>query len=301
MIPRFLAGAFLAVICAGCNRTDKDYVVLYTSQDQFYAEPILKEFTDSTGIEVRPVFDTESAKTAALAQRLRAERSHPVCDLFWSNEEMHTRLLERNGIIGPWSSAGFRTRRVVMNTNIITLDQAPQSLLDLTNALWKGRVALAYPLFGTTKSHFIALRQLWGEKLWMDWCRGLAANSAKVVDGNSLVVKLVGAGECAIGLTDSDDVVAGLRQGLPIATIAADRESIAIPSTIGFVRGAKRTESAGALSLYLARPQTIQRLIELGAIESSSVTSNLFQVDWDQALDDLETTAEFLQSVFLRS
>src|SRR5688500_19879642 len=95
MIRALLAAILL--ILTGCSK--RDHVVLYTSQDQFYAEPILREFTAATGIEVRPVFDTESAKTAALAHRLRAEKNNPQCDVFWSNEEMHTRMLARDGVI----------------------------------------------------------------------------------------------------------------------------------------------------------------------------------------------------------
>src|SRR5678815_972273 len=98
--PRaFLLTFAMALGLTGCSRSEKPYVVLYTSQDQFYAEPILKEFTVRTGIEVRAVFDTESAKTAGLAHRIRAERAEPQCDVFWSNEELHTRLLGRDGFI----------------------------------------------------------------------------------------------------------------------------------------------------------------------------------------------------------
>ncbi|HTG44447.1 MAG TPA: substrate-binding domain-containing protein, partial [Verrucomicrobiae bacterium] len=221
----------LALILVGCAPGEKNgYVVLYTSQDQFYAEPILKEFTASTGIEVRSVFDTESAKTAGLAHRLRAEQGHPVCDLFWSNEEMHTRLLAAEGVVNPkeWRAAGSRTRRLVINTNRMPAALLPQSLLELTNAAWRGQVALAFPLFGTTQGHFLALRQLWGDAVWKSWCEGLARNGAKIVDGNSVVVQLVGAGECWLGLTDSDDIAAGLRQGMPIAALPLNGESLAI-------------------------------------------------------------------------
>src|SRR5436190_18522047 len=68
----FVRASFLLLVflLSACSRP-KNEVVLYTSQDQFYAEPILKDFTAKTGIEVLPVFDTESAKTAGLAHRLR--------------------------------------------------------------------------------------------------------------------------------------------------------------------------------------------------------------------------------------
>ena len=65
----------------------------------------------------------------------------------------------------------------------------------------------------------VCLRQRWGEANWLAWCRALVANEAKLVDGNSVVVKLVGRGEAAIGLTDSDDILAGQREGLPVAAL----------------------------------------------------------------------------------
>jgi hypothetical protein len=49
----------------------------------------------STGIEVKPVFDNESAKTMGLVKRLMAEQIQPVCDVFWSNEAMAARKLIR--------------------------------------------------------------------------------------------------------------------------------------------------------------------------------------------------------------
>src|SRR5687768_12588913 len=140
---RMIRALFAAMLLlTGCAK--RDYVVLYTSQDQFYAEPILKEFTAATGIEVRPVFDTESAKTAALAHRLRAEKKNPQCDVFWSNEEMHTRFLVRDGVIASndCQTVGFRTRRVVINTNLVPASNAPETLVALTNATWRGKVAL---------------------------------------------------------------------------------------------------------------------------------------------------------------
>src|SRR5688572_4950161 len=117
----------MIVVLIGCKPSEQNEIVLYTSQDQFYAEPIIKEFTRETGIQVQAVFDTESAKTAGLANRLRHEASHPRCDVFWSNEEMHARLLVDEGVLAANSIqlAGYRTRRLVVNTNLLTMAQVP--------------------------------------------------------------------------------------------------------------------------------------------------------------------------------
>src|SRR6266550_15300 len=104
-------------------------VVIYTSQDQVYAEPILKEFEQQTGIQVRAVYDSESVKTVGLVNRLIAEKDRPQCDLFWNNEELRTRQLAAKGVLEKWAAVGHRSRRIAVNTNRLSLASAPQSLV----------------------------------------------------------------------------------------------------------------------------------------------------------------------------
>jgi iron(III) transport system substrate-binding protein len=304
---KFLFAALILAAAAGCARQkpDSDSVVLYTSQDQFYAEPILKAFTAKTGIKVKPVFDMESAKTAGLARRLRAERDYPQCDVFWSNEELHMRLLVRDHVIASndWRAAGFRTRRLVINTNRSALTNAP-NLLSLTNENWNGRVALSYPLFGTTASWFLALRQHWGEDLWKVWCYGLVRNGSKVVDGNSVVVNLVGRGEASIGMTDSDDIAAGKKQGLPIAALPAGAESLIIRSTVGIVRDAPNPKNARLLMDYLSSPAAVDALVKENALEGADageLARTTLQINWDKAILEYDAFRSYLEFIFLRS
>ena len=112
-------------------------VVIYTSQDQVYAEPILKEFERQTGINVRAVYDSEAVKTVGLANRLLAERDRPQCDVFWNNEALRTYQLAANGVFRETNGIaeiGYRTRRIVVNTNRLSLDRAPRALTELTLA-----------------------------------------------------------------------------------------------------------------------------------------------------------------------
>jgi iron(III) transport system substrate-binding protein len=285
----------------GCS--SRDDIVVYTSQDQFYAEPIFASFTKKTGVKIRAVFDSESAKTAGLANRLRAEQTNPQCDLFWNNEEMHTRFLEKEGVLAESRPIGYRTRRLVVNTTRVALSEAPKSLLELTNAYWKGKIAFAYPLFGTTCYHFLALRQHWGIDLWQRWCAGLVANQAKVVDGNSMVVKLVGLGEAWIGLTDSDDIAAGKRQGWPILELSLGSDSVAIPNTIAQSTKGRRHPMNWALVEHLCAAETIQRLVEMGALEgadSKSIAEKTLTVDWSRAHTDWPEFSTYLTRTFVR-
>ena len=168
-------------------------VVIYTSQDEEYADPTFREFEKETGIKVLPVYDSEAVKTVGLVNRLLHEQSHPQCDVFWNNEEMRTRMLAARGLFretNGWVLTGWRSRRLVVNTNLLPVAQAPRTFAEATNAIWRGKFALAYPLFGTTATHFQALRQHSGDAPWQAWCRALNANKPMLVDGNSVVVKL---------------------------------------------------------------------------------------------------------------
>lgn len=321
-----LAGFLLPLVTnLEMRRAHKNQVVVYAAQDQVYAEPILQEFGKETGIRVNSVFDSEAVKTVGLANRLLAEKSHPVCDVFWGNEELRTRQLAARGVFretNGWAAIGYRSRRLVVNTNFVALLDpghsqptnvpgpmannllpAPRSLLELTNARWRGKVALAYPLFGTTATHFLALRQHWGEARWEGWCRALAANESFVVDGNSVVVNLVGRGEAWIGLTDSDDILAGRRAGLPVAALPLNEEALLIPNTVAVIRHAPHPELAARLFDALRRDTVVGQLVAAGALEGadrSTVVTRTLEPDWDRLLAGLETGTTRLKEIFLR-
>lgn len=295
--------AFLLVACSG---SDRPFVVAYVAQDQVYAEPILREFTRQSGIEVRTVFDSEAVKTVGLANRLLAERGHPQCDVFWGNEELRTHQLAAQKVFrenDPWRAMGYRSRRIVINTNRLKAADAPVKLHDLTNSTWRGKIALAYPLFGTTATHFMALRQLWGDARWFEWCKALQANQPLLIDGNSVVVKMVGRGEAWVGLTDSDDIAAGKREGLPIEALPLDGESLLIPNTVGVIRNAPHPDAAQKLFEYLQSAEVLGQLVRAHALEGQSASESgaaTLKVDWNGLVQDLDSATAKLKEIFLR-
>jgi iron(III) transport system substrate-binding protein len=306
MLILMLLAALPALKSARAHGNSLNQVTAYCAQDQDYAEPILREFTKQTGVKAPAVYDSEAVKTVGLANRLLAERPHPRCDVFWGNEELRTRQMAAQDVFratNGWAAFGYRSRRIVINTNRLSMASAPRSLLDLTNEAWRGRVALAYPQFGTTGTHFNALRQHWGDTIWEAWCRALAANKPFLVDGNSVVVKTVGRGDAWIGLTDSDDIAAGQAEGLPIAALPMTGETLLIPNTVGVVRGAPHPEAAQQLYEFLQRPEVVRQLVAARALEglsASEVPVPTLKVNWDALLRDLESTTAKLNRIFLR-
>jgi iron(III) transport system substrate-binding protein len=298
----FAAAGFLGL--AGCSKGGRSEVVVYAAQDQVYAEPIFQQFTKQTGIAVRPVYDNEAVKTVGMANRLLAEKDHPQCDVFWGNEELRARQLAARGVFRETNGLvtfGCRTRRLVVNTNKLSPADAPRSLLELTNAQWRGKIALAYPLFGTTATHFQALRQHWGEERWLAWCRALQANHPFLVDGNSAVVQTVARSDAVLGMTDSDDIAADRADGQPVAAVPLSSETLAIPNAVCVVRGAPHPREAEELFRYLQRPEVLEQLVKAGALEGAKPSAEGgLRVDWDKLLKDLDAATEQTRGIFLR-
>lgn len=308
--PLVLALVFLLGLGAisGC-RPGRPFVVVYAAQDRVFAEPLFAAFTRETGIEVRPVYDNEATKTTGLANRLLAEAARPQADVWWSNEEMRTRQLLREGVLDPpMARFGQRARVLVVRTNTF----APGTWKDfdlaaLTRAEFRGQVALAYPLFGTTAGQFLVLRQRLGEAAWQAWGRALMANRPWLVDGNSRVVQAVARGDARVGLTDSDDVRFAQREGLPVVAIPLSiRDGLEVPNTVARVRNAPHRDAAERLREFLTGPTARAQLIAAGALDpESTAVAGLADPsaapDWEKILAELDPALSWLQAVFVRT
>ena len=61
---KIIAFFLVVVIAAGVyisSTSDQSEVVIYTSVDQIYSEPVLEKFEGETGIKVKAVYDVEAA------------------------------------------------------------------------------------------------------------------------------------------------------------------------------------------------------------------------------------------------
>lgn len=307
LVPRLWALVALAAlaILPGCSPEPRQSVILYASQDEIFADPILRDFSRTRGITVRTLFDGEAVKTVGLANRLLSEVAKPQADVLWNNEELRTRQLAAAGVIdrsNGWWRIGHRTRCIVVNTGLVARTAQPASLLELTNSRWRGRVAMAYPGFGSTATHLLVLRQRWGESNWLAWCQALAANRPLLVEGNSMVVRTVARGAATVGLTDSDDVAAARREGQRVEAVPiTDTNLIALPNTVALVRGGPHPEEARALAGFLQQPAVLQQLKGLGAIDDVATGPPALAPEaWDRLIAELADATRQLGEIFLR-
>ncbi len=280
--------AGLALLSGGCREgagvpASAGTVVVYTALDQVYSEPILKAFEERTGIRVEVVYDAESAKTTGLVNRLIARRDRPDCDVWWNNEPIQTARLAERGLLekyespaaaripaamrdpqGRWTGFAARMRVLIYNTNIVKDGARPAGLEALVAPEWRGKAAIARPFFGTTLTHLCVLYQAWGPERLKAYLLALRANDVALAAGNGPVRDLVAAGEYALGLTDTDDAYAALREGKPVAVLVPDAGAGAIlmPNTVAVVAGCPHREAARRLIDYLLSAEVERRLAE---------------------------------------
>jgi iron(III) transport system substrate-binding protein len=282
----------LPLFVSGCSRSSTPSVVLYTSVDDPIARPIIDDFTKQTGIHVTLVTDTEASKSVGLAERLRAEKDHPQADVWWGNEPFHTINLAEEGLLAPydsptakeiaepfkdpqhrWTSNGLRVRvigeRYLLITTATPAPLGVQNVEDFARPDLKGKIAMARPTAGTTGGQVAALYAVWGEQKADRFFQSLRANDIKLLGGNSVVAQEVAHGTVALGLTDNDDVASEQAEGLKEASIRAilpDQKgmgTLAVPTTIGLVNGAKNPEPAKKLIDFLLSKETEQTLIDV--------------------------------------
>jgi iron(III) transport system substrate-binding protein len=266
--------------CGSGGRT----VVVYSAQDPEFAEPVLTAYARSTGVDVVPKFDVESTKTVGLTQLLIHESTRPRCDLFWNNEILNTLRLREKGLLASWSPPnaadipaefkakdgtwyGFaaRARIFAVNTRLVAEADRPRGLADLLDPKWKGKIAIAKPLFGTTATHATCLFAAWGDAKARAFFGDLKKNEVQVLSGNKQVATAVGSGQALFGLTDTDDAMGEIEAGRPVAIIYPDREAdqlgtLFIPNVLAIPRGAPHPAEAEALGNALLGPEVEGKL-----------------------------------------
>lgn len=284
----------------------KNGLVVYCAHDAVYSEDILRKFEQDTGIPIEIRFDTEATKSLGLVQLIEREQTHPRCDVFWNNELLGTLALQEQGLLEPYQGSGWqrmpdrfrdpagywvgfaaRLRVWIVNINAATAtERTIQAILDTDTS----RAAFAQPMFGTTLTHYTVLWHTWGEATLREWHASLRQRGLQEVRGNAVVKDLVVAGQCDCGATDTDDVFVAIDEftaaekpaTVEMLPIRVDGQTIAIPNTVGIIKGTQHRTAAEKLVDYLTSAETElalarakSRQIPLGPVDDVAVPSDV--------------------------
>jgi len=287
-----------------------DPLVVYCAHDSLFSEDILREFEEQTGIPVSIQFDTEATKSLGFVNLLIREQNAPRCDVFWNNQVLGTLDLKEAGILLPYKGKGYqripdeykdpdglwtgfaaRLRVYIVNTD--RMEASPGAIADAAGRDDLSRMAVAKPLYGTTRSHFTALWHAMGGEELTRWHHRVREQGLREASGNAAVMKMVASGACDFGWTDTDDFYAAFDEGKPVDMLPVRLDggaTICIPNSVSIIRGTERLEEAQQLVDFLLSAQTEDALarsqsrqIPLGPVDTVRLSADVKQLrDWAQ-------------------
>src|SRR5262245_2215504 len=285
MHPAARALVACALLLSGACGPEPDLVV-YCSLDQEFGEPLIARFEAESGLVVRAEFDLEANKNVGLATRLREEaQGRPRCDVFWSSEFAQMVDLGESGLLAAydspsardipaafrdperrWTGFAARARVFIVNTRRVE-PGAVASLWDLFDPRWKGQVAMARPLAGTTLTHlaalYVALGEAEGRRYAETAARLAQSGELQLANGHAAVMQLVREGQAAFGWTDSDDYNVAREAGYPVAAVYPDADGLGtllVPNTIGILARAPHPDAARRFVDWVLRPAIEEEL-----------------------------------------
>jgi len=191
-------------------------ITVYSGRSEELVGPLLEQFTAATGIDV----EVRYGDTAEMAALILEEGGNSPADVYFGQDAGALGALASEGRLvalpddvveevdpalrstrGEWVGVSGRVRTVIYNTELLTEDDLPDSILGFTDPEWSGRIGWA-PTNGSFQSFVTALRVLEGEDGARAWLEGILANSPVAYQNNTALVEAVAAGEVEVGFVN---------------------------------------------------------------------------------------------------
>jgi iron(III) transport system substrate-binding protein len=207
----------VAVALAGCGGSDEgasDTLTVYSGREEELVAPLFERFEQETGIDV----EVRYADSAELAATIAEEGDNSPADVFFAQDpgslgsvddqlaELPDDVLNRvdarfRDNAGRWVGTSGRARVIVFNTDELSAAEVPDSVFDLTDPKWKGKIGLA-PTNASFQAFVTAMRLDAGEERTRQWLDDLKANEPKFYEKNTPTVEAVASGEIQLGLVN---------------------------------------------------------------------------------------------------
>lgn len=199
----------LLAACGGSDDTRE--LVVYNAQHEQLIVEVAKAFEEKTGIDVK----LRNGKDLELANQLVAEGKASPADVFLTENSPAMRVVDAKGLFakldqttldripaqyrptdGSWTGFAARSTALVYNTATVRPAELPDSILELADPRWKGRVTFS-PTGADFQAIVAAVLALKGEAATKAWLAGLKANGTFISSNNLVVMKTVNAGDKA--------------------------------------------------------------------------------------------------------
>ncbi len=215
-----LGALVVAALAAGtlsaCSSGGDERLTIYSGRTQELIEPLLEQFSDDTGIGI----DVRYGDSSDLALLIDEEGDQSPADVFLSQSPGSTGYLDSKGRLQPvkqsvldlvpdrfraddgrWVGVSGRVRVLVSNPEAVPENDLPESVFDVTDPKYRGRVGVAPPN-ASFQDFVTAMREIEGEDRTKEWLDGLVANDVKTYPNNIAIVEAVARGEIDMGLVN---------------------------------------------------------------------------------------------------
>lgn len=205
------------VLVAGCETPEADEtgsLVVYSGRSESLVEPLVERFEAATGLDV----EVRYGGTSELAVTLAEEGDQSPADVFWAQDAGALGAVKADGLLLPlpdtllqrvpatyrsndglWVATSGRARTLAYAPARVDTSALPQSIFDLTDEAYAGRVGWA-PTNGSFQAHVTALRALAGDEATRAWLEGMKNNGAKAYANNRAILQAIADGEVDYGL-----------------------------------------------------------------------------------------------------
>lgn len=302
-------------------------LTVYSGRSEELVGHLFDEFAEATGVDVQVRY----GNTAELAVTILEEGTASPADLYFGQDAGALGALETAGrfVALPddiltlvdeqfrsssdgWIGITGRVRVLAYNTDVLAPDELPESVFELTEPQWRGRVGWA-PENGSFQAFVTAMRVTEGDDVTREWLEGMIANEPVVFANNTGAVEGVSRGEADVALVNHyylyrflaedpnfnvanhylPDDIGGLVNIAGIGVLDTSSNQPAAFALIEFLLGEDVQNyfgnAADALEFPLRSGVNSPELPALDSLGAPAVDLN--------ALDDLQATLEMLQAV----
>lgn len=191
-------------------------LTVYSGRVESLIGPLFERFEETSGIDL----EVRYAGTAELVATLLEEGEQTPADVFVSQDAAALGALSARGRLHElpqelldsvrprhrspakdWVGLSGRARSVVYNPELVSVDELPESLEELTEPRYGDRFGVA-PANASFQAHMAAYSVVNGRQELESLLVGLAANDPKRYPKNSAIVEAVLAGEIELGLVN---------------------------------------------------------------------------------------------------
>lgn len=193
-----------------------DQVTIYSGRSEELVGPILERFTEETGISV----DARYGDSSDLALLITEEGDRSPADVFLSQSPGAVGFLAGESVLaqlpdsildqvpeqfraadGDWVGISGRVRVLVYNPEEVAAADLPDSVFDLTDARYSGRVGIA-PANGSFVDFVTGMRAIVGDDATLEWLEGMRESGVRTYANNTAIVDAVNRGEIDLGLVN---------------------------------------------------------------------------------------------------